>query len=134
MTRNASAELTSRTAAQHDALKDRMKAGLARRVLDVVGVRHVDGGPHVATADLWAHEAALLALLGNVKACYTAKERQRLYKNNEHLGTSVAKLVLGGAGHPLTRPNAKRRGKALFALDPALLAADPVADPVFSLG
>ena len=34
---------------------------------------------------------------------YTAAERQRLYKNNQNLGVSVARLVLTTVGHPLQR-------------------------------
>mmetsp|Transcript_9881 Transcript_9881/g.29865 ORF Transcript_9881/g.29865 Transcript_9881/m.29865 type:complete len:96 (+) Transcript_9881:1649-1936(+) len=76
---------------------------LADKVLGIVGVRRVKGRRVVTTADMRAKEQELLALLGEVRAYYTAVERQRLYKNNEHLGVSVARLALSMAGHPLER-------------------------------
>jgi hypothetical protein len=103
MTRNNSAELTRRTREQYETLRGQMHRTLAQQVLDTVGVRTFGGRPYITTFDLHAHEDELLTLLGQVRAWYTATERQRLYKNNQHLGVSLAKLVLGSVGHPLER-------------------------------
>ena len=65
-------------------------------VLDITGVRAQrvgEGVPHDVC------EKDLELLLGEVWAWCTS---QRLYKNNAHLATSIAKLVLESAGHPLT--------------------------------
>jgi hypothetical protein len=63
-------------------------------VLDITGVRTQRVGedvPHDVC------EKDLELLLGEVWAWYTSHERQRLHKNNTHLATSIAKLVLESA-------------------------------------
>ena len=93
MTRNAGAELTRTMWDQFESLRRR----------EHVGIRLVKGRRVVTSSDLRAKEHELLALLGEVRAWYTAIERQRLYKNNKHLGVTVARLVLTMAGHPWDR-------------------------------
>jgi hypothetical protein len=116
MTRNCSVELTRGMRTQFEALRGAQQLEMAARVLRIVGVREVRGRPYITTADMHAHEPELMAVLGDVRAWFTAKERQRLYKNNEHLGVSVAKLVLETAGHPLERsPCAGGGGKFSLA-------------------
>ena len=116
MTRNHSAELTRGMRAQFETLRRTQQLALAKRLLEIIGVRYFGGRPYITTADMHAHEPELMALMGHVRAWFTAKERQRLYKNNEHLGVSVAKLVLQTAGHPLERSPCPRGG-GKFELD-----------------
>jgi hypothetical protein len=106
MTRNSSAELTARAREQFEALRKQKHRELGERVLDITGVRFF--GPkesekmYLTTHDIIVCEKDLEQLLGEVWAWYTSHERQRLYKNNAHIATSIAKLVLESAGHPLT--------------------------------
>lgn len=96
--RNHSTDVTAAMRAQFDTFRRRERRALAARVLNIVGTRTgADGRPFVAVADLRAHDAELRSLLGHVRAFYTAKERQRLYKNNVHLGASVGALLLSTA-------------------------------------
>ena len=69
----------------------------------IVGVHENRGVRYVTAADLEANNDELMSLLGQVRAWFTAKERQRLYKNRRLYGVSVARLVLEAAGHPLER-------------------------------
>lgn len=103
MTRNAGAALTKAMRDQFETLRRREHVLLADKVLGLVGTRRVSGHRVVTTADMRAKEPELLELLGEVRAWYTAAERQRLYKNNQDLGVSVARLALTMAGHPLQR-------------------------------
>jgi hypothetical protein len=96
-------KLTHGMRAQYETLRRNKQLEMADRVLGIVGVYKAHGERFITSADLYAHELELLELLGDVRAWYSAKERQRLYKNNRHLGLSVAKLVLQAAGHPLER-------------------------------
>lgn len=108
--------------AQFESLRRAQHLELANRLLRIVGVRYIGERPYVTTADMHAHEPELMALMGHVRAWFTAKERQRLNKNNEHLEVSVAKLVLQTAGHPLVRsPCSSGGGK--FELDERVLSA-----------
>ena len=104
MTRSAGAALTRTMRDQFESLRRRKHVILADKVLGIVGTRRVKGHRVVTTADMRAKEQELLVLLGEVRAWYTAVEqRQRLYKNNQNLGVSVALLVLTLGGHPLER-------------------------------
>ena len=77
----------------------------------------------VTTKDIFEKEDQLVEYLGQVRAWYTATERQRLYKNNEHLGMSLVKLVLSSVGHPLLRSACRidrNTTSSKYSLDPNL--------------
>jgi hypothetical protein len=127
MTRNNSAVVTQLIRDQYEHLRTKMQKQLANQVLSIVGIRYYQELPYVTTNDIFAQEEALLELLGLVRAWFPAIERQRLYKNNEHLGMSVAKLLLGAVGHSLKRTACRLDADTTcnkFSLDPALLAAN----------
>eukprot|EP00038_Savillea_parva_P005528 m.157198 g.157198 ORF g.157198 m.157198 type:complete len:155 (-) comp11727_c0_seq7:56-520(-) len=107
---NSSDHTTVAMQEQFDALRQREQQMLARRVLDIVGTRKGDDGvPIVTDADMRAHDTELRALLGHVRAYYTAHERQRMYKRRVNTGVSLAKLVLSTTGH-------EPRGAGAFAV------------------
>ena len=121
MTRNNSTALTKLARDQYEVYRRQVHARLAARVLDIVGVRWFAGKMYVTTKDVFEHEHELLELLGEIRGVFTSKERQRLYKDNQHLGMSVVKLVLEAAGHPLTRATCRIDRDTTcskFALDP----------------
>ena len=103
MTRTCSGNLTQAMREQYEALRHANQRALAEKILEIVGVRSFGNKKYVTTRDIWAAEGELLQLLGEVRTWYTALERQRLYKNSEHTGVSLAKLVLSSVGHPLER-------------------------------
>lgn len=103
MTRNSSGALTKTMKEQFDILRMAKQKELAETLLELIGVRFYTGEMYVTTKDIFDKEEDLVAYLGQVRAWYTATERQRLYKNNEHLGMSMVKLVLASVGHPLDR-------------------------------
>ena len=112
MTRRGGAEVTRLGREQFEQLRRRHQQRLAERVLRVVGTRGVGGARHVRGDDLERHQAWLVGLLGHVRAYWTAEERGRLYKTNQQLGGSVARLILETAGHPLERATSRVRGQA----------------------
>lgn len=99
MTRNNSGAMTKMMQEQFDVLRRNEQRALGEQVLRIVGVHtDADGRRYVTAADLRKHDAELRELLGHVRAFWTSREYQRLYKNNVHVGMSLAKLVLGSTG------------------------------------
>jgi hypothetical protein len=87
--------VTTEMQAQFAELRREQRCAVAERVLAIVGTRQP------RNADLVAHDAELRGLLGHVRAFWTCNERQRLYKSAEHVGASLARLVLTTEGYPL---------------------------------
>ena len=108
---------------QYEQLRALKQKELAEQFLELIGVRLFGEGVYVTTADIFEKEHELVKYLGEVRAWYTATERQRLYKNNEHLGMSMLKLVLSSVGHPLERSACridKETTCSKYSLDPDL--------------
>ena len=97
MTRNGSIAMTEEMRQQFDVWREREQAYLAELVLDLVGA----DDDYVYEDALLLYNDELTELLGHVRACFSSEERRPLYRNNDHLGVAVAKLVLRAAGHPL---------------------------------
>lgn len=104
------------------------KRRLANQVLSIMGVRYYNGSPYVTTYDMIQKNAALFELMDAVRECYTAPERQRLYRKSVHKGMSLAKLVLRSAGHPMDRSDGYHIDAhtlcCRFRLDPDLVPPD----------
>jgi hypothetical protein len=127
--RNNSTVMTHAIREQFDYHRHEMQKQLASQVLSIVGIRHYRAQPYVTTKDIFKKEESLMQLLGPVRAWYTAKERQRLYKNCAHLGMSLTKLILSSVGHPLSCSDCRIDANTTcckFSLDPAVLAATTV--------
>lgn len=79
-------------------LKTEMRLRVAKRLLDMTGVRKTpDETLYIDTSKL----CSLFDLLGEVWTWFDGKERSQLTRS-KNLDVALAKLVLRGVGHPLT--------------------------------
>lgn len=94
--------ITQRMKEEFEIARRQQHQQMAAKVLEVVGERYYSGKRYITTKDVYDHEEEIVnLLLGQVRAWYTATERQRLYKNSDHLGMSLVKLILSSVKHPL---------------------------------